>query len=204
MGNCLVLLAYSPATYHDRVTPSSRTASFVVRLLPLSKSWERSHLWQPDCACWPQLGDEGLDHLGPGLARREDSQGGNNHGCSRPRSLGLPLRGNYMSFGEDARTGPPSPAVGAMRIQACLNVSLDVMLRRDLSGDKGGKRTIYRRGLQYIGCRVALSGGAGGRASGCGIRGWGGAHACSEGAPIGLERHSARRMDPTDGGGGGA
>ena len=146
MGNCPVLLMYYLAINYDRVTPSSGTASFIVRLLPPSRSWERSHLWQPDCACRPHLGDKGLDRLGPGLVRREDSHGGNDHGCSRSPSFGLPLRWNYVSLGEDARTGPPSPAVGAMRIQPCPNVWLDVMLRRDLSGDRGGIRTRYRSG----------------------------------------------------------
>ena len=44
-----------------------------------------------------------------------------------------------------AMPGPPSPTVGAMRIQRHLNVWLGVMLRRDLSGDVGEKRPIYRR-----------------------------------------------------------
>ena len=62
-----------------------------------------------------------------------------------------PFRSDCLSGGirslmlECAKTGPSTPAVGAMRIQPCLNVWLEVMLLRDLSGDTGGKRPIYRR-----------------------------------------------------------
>jgi hypothetical protein len=68
----------------------------------------------------------------------------------------LPLKWNYASFREDAKTGPTSPAVGAMRIQPCLNVWLDVMLRRDLNEDTDGIHTRYRREAPTVRMEVPM------------------------------------------------